>query len=290
MSQFKHKDLLPPFWRDIIRQYLRDDCPSFDVQGYVVGEKIEEAVLYCKNPCIVSGVPFFNAVFEELGCEVSWNIEEGSEVLPNQLPFSAATVRGKVRMILLGERTALNILSRASGISTEASELSKIAKSLKWHGEVAGTRKTTPGFRLVEKYALLVGGVSTHRIDLSQMVMLKDNHVWSSGSITNAVKAAKSVGGFSTKVEVEVRTLEEGIEAGSAGADIVMLDNYTPERAFKDAAVLKQKFPSMLIEGSGGITKETISSFFSPHIDVLSLGSLTHGYHVIDFSLKIKRS
>ena len=103
-----------------------------------------------------------------------------------------------------------------------------MARSCGWAGHVAGTRKTTPGFRIVEKYALLVGGAATHRLDLSQMVMLKDNHVWQAGSITKAVQTAKSAAGFSAKIEVEARDLEEALEAAKAGADIVMLDNFTP--------------------------------------------------------------
>lgn len=120
---------------------------------------------------MVAGKPFFTAVFEELGCTVEWCVDEGAEI--SAVPFKAAYVRGPCRNILLGERTALNILARASGIATAAREVVSVARATGWHGEVAGTRKVTPGFRLVEKYALLVGGASTHRMDLSSMVMLK---------------------------------------------------------------------------------------------------------------------
>ena len=163
--------ILPPFWKDEIRKYLKDDCPHFDVQGYVVGGDVETAVLLSKTATVVAGKPFFTAVFEELGCSVEWCVEEGTEIV--DIPFKAAYVRGPCRNILLGERTALNILARASGIATAARELVNAARATGWHGEVAGTRKVTPGFRLVEKYALLVGGASTHRMDLSSMVMLK---------------------------------------------------------------------------------------------------------------------
>lgn len=139
--------------------------------GAVVGGGPETAVLLAKTATVVAGKPFFTAVFEELGCTVEWCVEEGSEV--SSVPFKAAYVRGPCRNILLGERTALNILARASGIATAAREVVSIARTAGWHGEVAGTRKVTPGFRLVEKYALLVGGASTHRMDLSSMVMLK---------------------------------------------------------------------------------------------------------------------
>jgi nicotinate-nucleotide pyrophosphorylase (carboxylating) len=149
---------------------LKDDCPAFDIGGYVVGESQETAVLLAKTKTVLVGLPFFDAVFEELGCTVEWLRTEGEVLEP---PARIAYVRGKCRNILLGERTALNILSRASGIGALARQFSDAAKSAGWHGEIAGTRKVTPGFRLVEKYALLAGGVSTHRMDLSQMVMLK---------------------------------------------------------------------------------------------------------------------
>jgi nicotinate-nucleotide pyrophosphorylase (carboxylating) len=164
--------LLPPHYRETVRAYLRDDAPTFDVGGYVVGDAPETAKLLCKTTCVLAGVPFFDAVFAELGCAVSWcaGALEGTVV---QAPSVVALVTGPVRMLLLGERTALNILSRASGIASAAKEVVDAARGAGWHGEVAGTRKVTPGFRLVEKYALLVGGASTHRMDLSSMVMLK---------------------------------------------------------------------------------------------------------------------
>ena len=162
--------ILPPFWRDTIRAYVRDDCPGFDIQGYVVGDAPEEATLLAKTPCVLAGTPFFTAVFEELGCTVEWLLAEGTRITA---AAKVAIVRGPVRCILLGERTALNIISRASGIAFACRRLRDLADSAGWHGEIAGTRKVTPGFRMVEKYSLLVGGVSTHRMDLSQMVMLK---------------------------------------------------------------------------------------------------------------------
>ena len=171
-------------------------------------------MLLGKSRCVLAGVPFFDAVFQQLGCTVEWLAREGDVVEP---PARVAVVRGPCRRLLLGERTALNCLSRASGVATAARELVALVRAAGWHGEVAGTRKTTPGFRLVEKYALLVGGASTHRMDLSAMVMLKDNHVWAAGSITAAVRQARAAAGFSTKIEVEARGLGEALEAVSRG-------------------------------------------------------------------------
>ncbi|OQS06229.1 nicotinate-nucleotide pyrophosphorylase [Thraustotheca clavata] len=288
---FSH--LLPPTWKKHVALWLEDDIPSYDVGGFVVGESEHVAFLLGKSEGIVAGVPFFNAVFEAVDCKVEWNLAEGSLIEPSKVASGkvvVAKVTGKVRNILLGERTALNILTRASGIATQAHAAVKAARDLGWQGHVAGTRKTTPGFRVVEKYALLVAGASTHRHDLSQMVMLKDNHVWASGSITNAVKKAKVAAGFSMKIEVECRKLEEAIEAANAGADIVMLDNFEPAQLKETAAKLKNQFPHLIIEASGGITSATMGQYLSPDVDVISQGKLTQGYSCLDFSLKIQKS
>lgn len=162
-------------------------------------------------------------------------------------------------------------------MATAARRAADIKARCEWHGFVAGTRKTTPGFRQVEKYALIVGGAATHRLDLSQMVMLKDNHIWSCGSITNAVKKAKVAAGFSIKIEVECQSLAEGMEAAGAGADIVMLDNFTPEAIHDAARTIKEAFPHVLIEASGGITEASMERFMTPYIDIISRGALTQG-------------
>ncbi len=168
-----------------------------------MGDKVQSALLFCKQDCILAGVPFVNAIFDSLGLTYNWKFEEGASIeLAGSSKAVVGEISGKCCNLLLAERTCLNIISRASGVATAARHASKIKGEHSWHGYVAGTRKTTPGFRIVEKYALLVGGVATHRFDLSQMVMLKDNHISSAGSISNAVKKARSVGGFSIKIEV----------------------------------------------------------------------------------------
>jgi len=274
--------------------WLAEDTPNFDTGGFVVGDKQETALLYGKSHTVLAGVPFVNAVFDKLGCKVEWYLKEGAVIEGSgKNKIVVAKVTGHASDILLGERTALNVISRASGVARCSAAVRAVAEKHGWHGEVAATRKTTPGFRLVEKYALLVGGISTHRYDLSSMVMLKDNHVWSTGSITNAVKKARSAVGFSTKIEVEVRDLEEGLEAGKAGADVIMLDNFDGPDGYilgkENAKKLKKAFPHVIIEASGGITLDTIANYFSPDVDVISMGSLTHGYPCADYSLKIQR-
>lgn len=283
-TECDYSHLLPAHFRDLTHSWLREDVPSFDYGGFVVGTKEQEAVLLCKSPGVLCGVPFFNAIFEELECKVEWLYTEGSLLKP---VCEVAKVSGPVNRVLQGERTALNILTRSSGIATHARELANEKKRLGWSGEVAGTRKTTPGFRIVEKYSLLVGGISTHRNDLSQMVMLKDNHIWSAGSVSLAVKKARQAAGFSIKIEVECRSLAEAAEAAEAGAEIVMLDNFDPTALSAASKSLKTTFPHLTIEASGGIRKDTLSQFCIPSVDVISLSTTTQGYSTVNFSLKL---
>jgi len=259
--------------------------------GFVVGNDDKVAKVLAKSPGVIAGIAFANEVFVQTGVRAEWFRKDGDVVTEVEADgkLCIGNVYGPVRRLLLAERTALNIMSRASGIATMSRSVSSTAKEANWHGEVAATRKTTPGFSLVEKYAVVVGGASTHRMDLSHMVMLKDNHVWSVGNITAAVTRARSVAGFSSKIEVECRMLSEAIEAAEAGAEVIMLDNYTPEALKADAQQLKAKFPHLIVEASGGITEDTLSSFFSPYVDVVSMGKLTQGYSCLDFSMKIQQ-
>mmetsp|Transcript_10484 Transcript_10484/g.22221 ORF Transcript_10484/g.22221 Transcript_10484/m.22221 type:complete len:295 (-) Transcript_10484:1054-1938(-) len=289
-SQTDFSALLPQNIDEVIQGWLSDDMPSFDVGGLVVGTEEKKAKLFMKSAGVFAGKPFFQHVFDLLGCKIEWeeqNAVEGEYKDITNEKVCLAIVTGPVQNILRGERTALNSLSRCSGVASLSRVAVDRARSLGWEGYVAGTRKTTPGFRIVEKYGLLVGGAATHRLDLSQMVMLKDNHIWSSGSIENAVKLARKAAGFSQKIEVECQSLEEGIEAATAGADIVMFDNFEPEQLKKDAETFKNKFPHVLVEASGGITTETMPDYLCKHVDIVSQGKLTQGYPCVDFSLKI---
>lgn len=214
-----------------------------------------------------------------------------------------------MRKLLLGERVALNILARCSGIATKTSSLLTILRSHGWNGILAGTRKTTPGFRLVEKYGILVGGADPHRHDLSSMTMLKDNHIWAcynknkggSGAevsiaeaIPSAVLAARATGGFSTKVEVECRSIEEAHAAIGAGADIIMLDNFSADGVRAAARELKDHWAekgkprgSFLIEVSGGLNESNAAGFTCEDVDILSTSSIHQGVGHVDFSLKV---
>jgi nicotinate-nucleotide pyrophosphorylase (carboxylating) len=276
----------------MVKEWLAADTPScFDVGAMVVGNRAVTAKLYMKSKGVLAGKPFFDAVFRTLGCIVAWDEDvavEGTMLGPQTFQkIVLATVTGPASKLLQGERTALNTLSRCSGVATAARAAKQVAGE-QWKGYVAGTRKTTPGsFRVVEKYGLLVGGVATHRLDLSQMVMLKDNHIVAAGSITTAVTMARAAAGFSQKIEVECQSLDEALEAAAAGADIVMLDNFAPTALKVAAAAFKTVYPQVLVEASGGITAETLGDYICDHVDIISLGRLTQGYGCIDYSLKI---
>lgn len=281
---------------ETVREWVDADIPSFDVGALVVSkETMGRATLYMKSPGVFAGKPFFEAVFDSLGCTYEWSTEHSTEGLhldPSRLSadgrLALCTIHGPVVQILQGERTALNTLSRCSGVATTARSAVDRVRPI-WNGWVAGTRKTTPGsFRLVEKYGLLVGGASTHRIDLSQMVMIKDNHIAAAnGSISTAVQRARAAAGFSQKIEVECNSLAQARTAAEAGADIVMLDNFAPDQLRRDATLFKEEFPHVLVEASGGITEETMEKYVCGAVDIISQGKLTHGYECIDYSLKI---
>lgn len=285
--------LLPPSWKKSISLWLEEDTPSFDYGGFVVGDGPAEARLLAKSQGIVAGIPFFDEVFKQLDCTVEWHVKEGDEVGASEKKQHVATVKGPVRCLLLGERVALNLLSRCSGIATKSHSLLSLLRNAGYKNTLAGTRKTTPGFRLVEKYGMLVGGCDPHRQDLSTMTMLKDNHVWAcGGSIPTAVAAAKASGGFAIKVEVECQTEEEAETAITAGADVVMLDNFTPDEVRIASKNLKDRWgrgnnARALIEVSGGLTEENVANYVCDDIDIISSSSIHQGVKHIDFSLKI---
>ncbi|PSR87266.1 Quinolinate phosphoribosyl transferase [Coniella lustricola] len=309
--------LLPAHWKTQITAWLAEDTPSFDYGGFVVGDVPRTATLYAKSGGILAGIPFFNEVFTQCGCTVEWhNATEGQHIdrrsdsdgtnastdpagsastsasAPPAKGFKTklATVTGPARGILQGERVALNIIARCSGVASMSRGFLVNLRSAGYRGALAGTRKTTPGFRLVEKYGMLVGGADGHRMDLSSMIMLKDNHVWSRGSIKEAVAAAKAVGGFSLKVEVEVQSEAEADEAIEAGADVVMLDNFTGEGVKIAAKSLKQKWAGkrhFLVEVSGGVTLDNAEQYVNNDIDIISTSAIHQGVPHVDFSLKI---
>ncbi|KAG8433451.1 hypothetical protein GDO86_017651 [Hymenochirus boettgeri] len=274
--------------QQLARDWLAEDAPWLDIAGWAASRRScghqEEAVLLCKSAGVLAGSPFFQAVCEETGCTVEWEHRDGEWLEP---VTKVATIRGRVNDLLLAERPALNSLSRVSGVATLAREATQKAKATGWTGIVTGTRKTTPGFRLPEKYGMLVGGAGTHRYGTNDLVMLKDNHVWAMGGVKEALAGVRSLAGHTLKVEVECRSLEEALQAAAAGADLVMLDNLSSESLHSAALAVKSSYPSIVIEASGGVTLSTLQQFLGPHVDMVSMGCLTQGSPSIDFSMKL---
>lgn len=269
-----------------------------DVGASIVGAHPAVATLYCKrvsnNGIVLAGIPIVNCIFTNiLNCSVNWLYSEGQtvHVTAQQKRVAVATVSGPCNQLLQGERIALNLLSHASAIATASRQVVTQAETLGFKGQIAGTRKTTPGFRLVEKYALIVGGASPHRYDVSQMCMLKDNHIDAcKGDIEECVKRARSLGGFSLMIEVECRSKQDAERAIAAGAHVIMLDNFDPVTMKQVAQQLKQAHPHVLLEVSGGIGAHNLHEYVCDFIDIVSMGTLTQDIDAVDFSLKINNN
>jgi nicotinate-nucleotide pyrophosphorylase (carboxylating) len=224
-----------------------------------------------------------------LDCSPNWFFKEGEWLDANPI-CEVAYVGGKAHNVLLAERIVLNVISRCSGVATQSRNIKHKLDEMLWQGFIAGTRKTTPGFRMVEKYGLLIGGVTTHRYDLSSLIMIKDNHISISGSVRKAVAQVRSAAGFVTKIEVECRNLDEAREAAHSGADIIMLDNFKPQELEYCSKWLKANFPSILVEASGGINEDNVGLYAKPTVDIISLSSLVQGYQTVDYSMKVLTS
>ncbi|KAJ6647418.1 Nicotinate-nucleotide pyrophosphorylase [carboxylating], partial [Pseudolycoriella hygida] len=290
MSAFNlHHVLNPVVLQECARNWLKEDSPNFDLQAIVAGDQNILAKIFCKSAGVLAGVPFVNAIVKELECSVNWLFKEGEYVDASECSIEVAHVTGKGHCVLLAERLILNVLSRCSGVATRARRIRDKLTQFGWTGSLAGSRKTTPGFRLVEKYGLMVANVDPHRYDLGSMVMLKDNHITVSGSIKIAVDKVKTIAGFSTKIEVECRNIEEALEAASLSVDIIMLDNFTPDDLENTSKHIKRDFPHILTEASGGITEENVHRYAITTVDIISTSSLVQGYEAIDFSMKVSK-
>ncbi|MCI7181094.1 MAG: carboxylating nicotinate-nucleotide diphosphorylase [Schaedlerella sp.] len=267
---------------ELIMGALREDITSEDVttNSVMPYAKQGEADLLCKQDGIICGLQVFERVFTLLDSdtEVEFFVQDGDKVTVGQ---KLAVVRGDIRVILCGERTALNYLQRMSGIATYTNSVAKLLEGSKTR--LLDTRKTTPNNRIFEKYAVKVGGGKNHRFNLSDGVLLKDNHIGAAGSVTAAVRMAKEYASFVRKIEIEVENLDMVKEAVEAGADIIMLDNMTHEE-MKEAMVIISGRAE--VEISGNVTKENIAKLTDLGVDFISSGALTHSAPILDISLK----
>ena len=266
----------------LIEEALREDISSEDVTtNSVMKEAVQgEVELLCKQDGIVAGLDVFERVFHLLDAEtkVEFFCKDGEEVKNGQL---MAKVTGDIRVLLSGERVALNYLQRMSGIATYTKSVAKLLEGTKT--KLLDTRKTTPNMRIFEKYAVRVGGGYNHRYNVSDGVLLKDNHIGAAGSVTKAVQMAKEYAPFVRKIEVEVENLEMVKEAVEAGADIIMLDNMSPEDMKRAIELIDGRAET---ECSGNVTKENIGNVTAVGVDYISSGALTHSAPILDISLK----
>ena len=267
---------------NLIKMALQEDISSEDVTTNAVmrNRKQGEVQLICKQDGIIAGLGVFERVFKLLDetTEVEFYAEDGDEVKNKQL---LGVIRGDIRVLLSGERTALNYLQRMSGIATYTHQIAELLKETKI--KLLDTRKTTPNMRIFEKYAVKVGGGYNHRYNLSDGILLKDNHIGAAGSVKKAVEMAKEYAPFVRKIEIETENLEMVKEAVEAGADIIMLDNMTPE-VMKEAVKLIDGRAET--ECSGNVTKENIERLVEVGVDYISSGALTHSSPILDLSLK----
>ena len=266
----------------LILAALKEDISSEDVStNSVMKEAVDgEVDLICKQDGIIAGLGTFKRVFELLDEKVvvEFYCKDGDEVKNGQL---MGKVKGDIRVLLSGERVALNYLQRMSGIATYTHSVAAYLEGSKT--KLLDTRKTTPNMRIFEKYAVRVGGGHNHRYNLSDGVMLKDNHIGAAGSVTKAVQMAKEYAPFVRKIEVEVENLDMVKEAGEAGADIIMLDNMTTEEIKEAIKIIDGRAET---ECSGNVTKENISRLTELGVDYISSGALTHSAPILDISLK----
>lgn len=268
---------------DLIRSALIEDIGFGDVttDSLIDEKQMSHARFIAKEDGILAGIDVAKRVFEILGENVKFvkNESDGSFIRKGEV---IAEVDGHTRILLKGERVALNIMQRMSGIATKTHNMCELVKD--YDVRIVDTRKTLPGFRMLDKYSVTAGGGTNHRINLSDLVLIKDNHIKAVGSITKAVELARQKSPFTVKVEVEVESIEQLKEALSAHADIIMLDNMDIETMKKAVAIADKK---ALIEASGNIDETTVRSVASTGVDIISSGSLTHSVKALDISMKL---
>ena len=267
---------------ELILQALREDITSEDITTNSVMPHYQagEVDLICKQDGVIAGLEVFKRVFELLdsATEVTFYCKDGDTVKKGE---KIGLVRGDIRVLLSGERTALNYLQRMSGIATYTREIADLLKGTKT--KLLDTRKTTPNMRIFEKYSVKVGGGYNHRYNLSDGILLKDNHIGAAGGVKEAVRMAKEYAPFVRKIEIEVENLDMLKEALEAGADIIMLDNMSVEDMKTAVGLCRGKAET---ECSGNVTRENVARLVDIGVDYISSGALTHSSPILDLSLK----
>lgn len=267
---------------DLILNALKEDITSEDISTNSVMPhyQLGEVELICKEDGVIAGLEVFRRVFELLDADtkVEFSVKDGDKVKNGQ---KLGVIRGDIRVLLSGERTALNFLQRMSGIATYTRTVADMLEGT--NTKLLDTRKTTPGMRIFEKYAVKVGGGYNHRFNLSDGILLKDNHIGAAGGVKQAVAMAKEYAPFVRKIEIEVENLDMLREALEAGADIIMLDNMSVENMKKAVELCNGKAET---ECSGNVTKENVAKLTCIGVNYISSGALTHSSPILDLSLK----
>ena len=273
-----------------LRTMLAEDIGEGDVTTSLIipKETVAEAEVISKEAGTIAGIEEAEILSESLGLTAKTNIKDGDRVKRGQILLR---IVGDARTILVVERTLLNIVSRMSGIATATEKMLEKIRKAGVRTRIACTRKTAPGLLYFDKKAVVIGGGDPHRSHLDDMILIKDNHVTIAGSVEKAVRRAKEGASFSKKIEVEVTRTEDISPAIHAGADVIMLDNFSPKHVAKAVALLKDKKlrNRVLLEASGGITEENLLEFASKGVDVISIGMITNSARALDMSLEIRR-
>src|SRR6266581_644045 len=273
---------------DVLRRFLDEDIGHGDITTDALVDPAAKATgtVICKERAVIAGLSESIILLKLVGCEGKSKVRDGQEVRSGIIILEAS---GSGNALLKVERLLLNLLSHMSGVATATAELVSIAKKNGRSTRIACTRKTLPGLRYFEKRAVELGGGDTHRLRLDDAVLIKDNHLELAGSITESVRKAKTKVSFTKKIEVEATSPEQAVEAGLAGADIVLLDNMTPQEVKKSVDLLETKElrDHILVEVSGGITRENLASYVKTGVDVISVGSITNSAEAIDMSLEL---
>ncbi len=268
---------------ELVRRALLEDVGPGDIttEATVPADQLCTAAIVAKEEGVICGHPVAQTVFRVMDPALSYEtlVPEGEAISPGQ---EVARISGPARSLLTAERVALNFIQHMSGIATTTRRLSEKIKY--YHARLVETRKTTPGLRLLEKYAVRVGGGLNHRYGLHDAVLIKDNHIAIAGGIRQAVMAARKVASHATRVEVEVETLEQLQEALEVGADVILLDNMDPETMRKAVEMTAGK---AILEASGGITEQNVEEVARTGVDIISMGALTHSVKALDLSLEI---
>ena len=273
-----------------LRLMLAEDIGQGDITTAAVvpsGLRVEAAIM-AKEAGIAAGIEETVILAENLRLEVKAEVADGEEIKNGQ---SIVKISGDARTILSAERTILNLLSRMSGIATTTRNLTGKLRSAGLKTKLACTRKTAPGLLYFDKKAVQIGGGDTHRLHLDDLILIKDNHIAVAGGVAKAVKSAKQRASFSKKIEVEVTKVEDAVIAVEAGADIVMLDNFSVKQIAKAVTQLKKKkvYGKVLLEASGGIRENNLVKYGQAGVDIVSIGELTNSVKALDLSLEIAR-